>query len=87
MTEDEKNVTKYMSRVIFDLTRLKAVYEFVLKRNVEDWQEKVEAANASGPLQEFAQSLENARQATDLLIDQNNLSALPSRYSKDGLVD
>lgn len=86
MNGDEKNVVKAMNRIICDLTRLKAVYEAVLKRHVEDWQAMVEAANASPPLQEFAQQVENARQGIDLLIDENNVTALQSKLATGGLV-
>jgi len=86
MTDDEKNITKGMNQIICDLTRWKAVYEDVLKRRVANWQEEVEAANVSRPLQELAKNLENARQGIDLLIEQNNLSDVPSKLSKGGLV-
>jgi intergrase/recombinase len=87
MTDAEKTVAKGMNRIISELTLMKAAYESVLKRYVEDWQEKVEAAKASEPLQAFARNVEEMRQGIDLLIDENNLIAPPSRYSRDGLVD
>jgi hypothetical protein len=87
MTDDEKNVVKGMNRLICDLTRLKAVYEAVLNVRVANWQAEVEAANASVPLQALAHNVENARQGIDLLIEQNSLSLVPSRLSKDGLAN
>jgi hypothetical protein len=87
MTEDEKKVTKEMNKIICDLTRQKAVYEAVLKHRVTDWRGEVEAANASRPLQEYARAVEEMRQGIDLLIEKDNLSAVPSKLSKDGLVN
>ncbi len=87
MTDDEKNVTKEMNQIICDLTRLKAAYGAVLKQHVTNWQAKVEAANASLPLQEYARAVEEMRHGIDFLIEQNNLSAVRSKLSKGGLVN
>jgi hypothetical protein len=87
MTDDEKAVAKGMNGLICGLTRLKAVYEAVLKQHVGNWQAEVEVANASVPLQVLAQNIENMRQGIDLLIDQNNLTAVPSKLAKAGLVN
>lgn len=87
MTDDEKDVVKEMNKLIFDLIRLKAVYEAVLKLRVANWQGEVEAANASAPLQALAHNFENARQGIDLLIEQNNLTAVPSKLATDGLLN
>ena len=87
MTADEQNVLKGMNKIICDLTRLKAVYEAVLATRVANWQGEVEAANASAPLQAFAETVENARQGIDLLIEQNNVTALQSQVATGSLVN
>ncbi len=87
MTDDEKGLLKEMSKMICDLVFLVGVYEAVVKRHVGHWREEVAAANASPAFQSLRREIESTRQSIDLLIDENNLSALLTKLPKCGLVN
>lgn len=87
MTDDEKNVLKQLSKMCSDLIYYRAVYEGALKKNVKDWKEQTEIANASSDFQALRRKIDSKQREIEKLIDEGNLDALLARLPKDGLLN
>ncbi len=65
MTDGEKNVLIKMAKMIAELAYLNGVYEAVLKRNVKDWKEQIEVANASPGFQALRREIESKQRSIE----------------------
>jgi hypothetical protein len=84
MTDDEKNVLKRLGKMFSELAYMVGVYEAILKRNVKDWREQIEIANASPDFQALRKEIDRRQQEVESLINENNLDALLTKLPKDG---
>lgn len=76
MTDDEKIVVKRMNNLICETLLKTSVLQAILQVNIPDWQAKVASHILSPDHQTLQRENEKLRQSIDLLIDQNNLTAL-----------
>jgi hypothetical protein len=75
MTDDEKNVLKQLGKMVSELAYVVGVYEAILKKNVRDWREQIEVANASPDFQALRQEIDRRQREIESLINKNNLDS------------
>lgn len=84
MTNEEKEIFKAMNKFTWDALFQMSLYKAIVEMNVPTWPSAVASLTSSLAFQKIQKELENNRQAIELLIDENNLSALQSAISNIG---
>jgi hypothetical protein len=81
MTDEEKQIFKAMNKFTWDTLFQISLYKAIVEMNVPTWPSVVASLTSSPAIQKIQKELENGRQAIELLIDENNLTALQSAIS------